>query len=102
MYLSTLRIALVGTNVEANCILFGVSVHIHFLTILHSVINGAIRVGENNLPDGFDFLVLLDQTTLAVVTELAVLGSQTLGALFLGFATLYAKFFLVDKYITNK
>lgn len=42
-------------------------------------------------PNRFDFLVLLDQTTLDVVTELSVLGSQTLRALLLRLAALFTQ-----------
>lgn len=40
------------------------------------------------LPDGFDFLILLGQTTFGVMTELVVLGGQSLGTLLFSFAAL--------------
>lgn len=52
----------------------------------------AVVISTNDSPYRLNFLVLLVQTTLGVVTELAVLGSQSLRALLLRFAALFEEY----------
>lgn len=58
----------------------------------HSTLWQSIKFDNNQhskySPDGFDFLILLGKTTFGVMTELVVLGGQSLGTLLLSFAAL--------------